>query len=193
MNPERKALYDGLSSAAWGYFFLTFDFNLNTVSILPRFAGWLLLLDACRWLSGVRRDLALLRPLCILLAGWNALDWLLSWVGRDLDGQILFLDLLIGAAGLYFHYQFLTDMAALAEQFQPSDSGLSEKICRRRTAYLVLVTIIALLMDLPAGLLGDWREGIILAVGVAACVVAVAVMLALFELRKYLAPLEPDK
>lgn len=193
MNPDRKDLYDGLSHAAWGYFFLTFDFNLNTVSILPRFMGWLLLLYACGRLSGARRDLALLRPLCILLAGWNAVDWLLSWMGRDLDGKILFLDLIVAAAGLYFHYQFLTDMAALAEQFQPEGDSLDRRLCRRRTAYLVLITVIALLMDLPAGVLGDWREGVIVAAGVAACVVAVAVMLALFELRRYLAPLEPQE
>ena len=193
MTVDRDALYRGLSHAAWGYFFFTFDFNLNAVSILPRFAGWLLLLDACGRLSGVRRDLALLRPLCTLLAGWNVFDWLLSWMGRDLDGQILFLDLLVASAGLYFHYQFLTDMAALAEQFQPEGSGLSKKICRRRTAYLVLITITVLLMDLPAGLLGDWREGIVLAVAAMACVAAVLIISAMFSLRKCLAPLEPHE
>lgn len=193
MTADRDALYRGLSHAAWGYFFLTFDFNLGTVSVLPRFVGFGLLLSAITRLSGARRDLALLRPLCILLAGWHAFDWLLSWMGRDLDGQILFLDLLIVAAGLYFHYQFLTDMAALAEQFQRSGSELSGKICRRRTAYLVLITITALLMDLPAGLLGDWREGIILCVMAAGCAAALLIITAMFSLRKCLAPLEPHE
>ena len=193
MTVDRDALYRGLSHAAWGYFFLTFDFNLGTVSVLPRFVGFGLLLSAITKLSGARRDLALLRPLCILLAGWNAFDWLLSWMGRDLDGQILFLDLLVAAAGLYFHYQFLTDMAALAEQFQPEGGGLSQKICRRRTAYLVLITITVLLLDLPAGLLGDWREGIVLAVAAMACVAAVLIISAMFSLRKCLAPLEPHE
>ena len=193
MTVDRDALYRGLSHAAWGYFFLTFDFNLNQVSILPRFVGFCLLLSAITKLSGARRDLALLRPLCILLAACNAFDWLLSWIGRDLDGQILFLDLIVAAAGLYFHYQFLTDMAALAEQFQPEGGGLPKKICRRRTAYLVLITITVLLMDLPAGLLGDWREGIILCVTAAGCVAALLIITAMFSLRKCLAPLEPHE
>lgn len=193
MNLDQKDLYDGLSHAAWGYFFLTFDFNLNTVSILPRFVGFCLLLSAITRLSGARRDLALLRPLCILLAGWNAIDWLLSWMGQDLDGRILFLDLLVAAAGLYFHYQFLTDMAALAEQFQPDGSELSGKICCRRTAYIVLITITALLMDLPAGLLGDGQEWIILCVMAVACVAALLIITAMFSLRKCLAPLEPHE
>lgn len=193
MNPERENLYRGLSHGAWGYFFLNFDLNFNNVSVLPRFVGFCLLLSAIAKLSGARRDLTLLRPLCILLACWNALDWLLSWMGRDLDGQILFLDLLVGAAGLYFHYQFLTDMAALAEQFQRSGSELSGKICCRRTAYIVLITITALLMDLPAGLLGDWQEGIILCIMAAGCIAALLIITAMFSLRKCLAPLGPHE
>ena len=114
MNADREQIYSGLSHAAWGYFFLNFDFNFNTVSIFPRFVGFLLLLSAIDKLSGERRDLALLRPLTMLLAVWSGLDWLVSWAGGDVDGHILFLDLLVAAAGLYFQFQFLTDMAALA-------------------------------------------------------------------------------
>lgn len=43
---ERKTLYDGVSNAAWGYFFLYFNINLGAVNILPRFVGWLLFLAA---------------------------------------------------------------------------------------------------------------------------------------------------
>ena len=68
MSQDNRDIYSGLSNAAWGYFFLHFDFNLNNVSIFPRFVGWLLLLSACKKLSGERRDLALLRPLAVLLA-----------------------------------------------------------------------------------------------------------------------------
>ena len=103
---EPNQLHDGLSQAAWGYFFVTFDFNLGTVSILPRFVGFLLLLSAIGKLSGLRRDLALLRPLCMLLACYSFGDWFLSWSGRDIDGMIPFLDLVVAVAMLYFHFQF---------------------------------------------------------------------------------------
>ena len=79
MSLDRETLYRGLSHAAWGYFFLHIHFKLNHVDILPAFAGWLLLLSACQKLSGARRDLALLRPLAVLMSVWNGADWLAAW------------------------------------------------------------------------------------------------------------------
>ena len=194
MSQENRDVYSGLSHAAWGYFFLHFDFNLNNVSIFPRFVGWLLLLSACKKLSGERRDLALLRPLSVLLAVWYALDWLLSWGGGNVNGHILFLDLLTAAAGLYFHFQFLTDMAALAAQYQPEGAGLDEKLRRRRTVYVMLITLVALLGDL--GLLvelpehlGEWvAMGMLLT----ALIAAFMIMAALFRLRRYFAAAEVE-
>ena len=78
MSPDERRLESGLSCAAWGYFLLHFDVTLGPVSILPAFAGYLLLLSAIGKLSGIRRDLALLRPLGGLLAAWNIFDWLCS-------------------------------------------------------------------------------------------------------------------
>ena len=192
MNPDREVLYRGLSHAAWGYFFLHFDFNLGTVSVFPRFAGFLLLLSAISKLSGERRDLALLRPLAILLAAWHGVDWLLSWGGMDVDGHILFLDLLMTAANLYFHFQFLTDMAALAGQYQPAGDDLDRRLRRRRTAYVVLATAIALILDLPAGLLGDWQHWAAMGMAVGACIMAVFVMTGLFGLRRCFREGAPD-
>ena len=187
MNPENRDIYSGLSHAAWGYFFLHFDFSLNNVSIFPRFVGWLLLLSACEKLSGQRRDLALLRPLAVLLAVWHGLDWLLSWGGGNVYGHILFLDLLIAVAGLYFHFQFLTDMAALAEQYQPEGADLDGQLRRCRTVYVALITLVALLGDL--GLLvelpehmGEWvAMGMLLT----ALIAAFLIMAALFRLRRF--------
>lgn len=189
---DQSTLYNGLSNAAWGYFFLNFDFNLGTVSIFPRFVGFLLFLSAIKKLSEARRDLALLRPLCVLLAVWAAVDWLLSWGGGDVDGHILFLDLLVSVAGLYFHFQLLTDMAAFAEQYQPEGGNLDDRIRRRRTVYIVLITLIAVISWLWSSHLSPQQigtgSGIIwgaLAVAaVAAVITALLIMVALFELRR---------
>ena len=187
MSQENRSIYDGLSHAAWGYFFLHFDFNLNNVSIFPRFVGWLLLLSACTKLAGIRRDLALLRPLTVLLAAWHALDWLLSWGGADVSGHVLFLDLLTAVAGLYFHFQFLTDMAALAEQYQPEGAGLDGKLRRRRTVYVVLITLVALLGDF--GLLVElpehWGEWVAMGMALTGLIAAFLIMAALFRLRRF--------
>ena len=186
---DQDTLYSGLSNAAWGYFFLNFDFNLGTVSIFPRFVGFLLFLSATGKLSGARRDLALLRPLCVLLAAWNAADWLLSWSGGGVDGHILFLDLLAAVAGLYFHFQLLTDMAAFAEQYQPEGGNLDSRIRRRRTVYIVLITAVALAsgMDPQQVIMGSDLTPVILGVlAVAAVITALCIMAALFELRRCL-------
>lgn len=185
---DRSMMYSGLSNAAWGYFFLNFDFNLGTVSIFPRFVGFLLFLSAIRKLSGARRDLALLRPLCLLLAAWHAADWLLSWTGGNLDGHILFLDLLVAVAGLYFHFQFLTDMAAFAERYQPEGGDLDRRIRRRRTAYIVLITLIALASRSVPGQIvmeSDIAMGVLTAITIAALITALFIMAALFALRRY--------
>ena len=185
---DKNALYSGLSAAAWGYFFLHVDVNIGPVSILPDFVGWLLLFIALEKLAGERRDLALLRPLVLLLLGWSLLDWLFAWAGRSLEGQILFLDLLTAAAGLYFHYQFLTDMAALAERYQDPEDNLDRRLRRRRTQYLVLVTAIQLTVTLAGNWRQEWQIWLAMGMAVAGCVVAVLIMAALFALRRYFMP-----
>lgn len=184
---EQSTLYSGLSNATWGYFFLNFDINLGTVNIFPRFVGFVLFLSAIRKLSGARRELVLLRPLCVLLAVWAAIDWLLSWTGGGVDGHILFLDLLVAVAGLYFHFQFLTDMAALAEQYQPEGGDLDSRIRRRRTVYIVLITVISLAscLDLQRPVTqSDLLLGAVAVMAFAALITALFIMAALFELRR---------
>ena len=127
---DRENLYQAFSHAAWGYFFLTVDFNLGTVSISPKFVGYLLFLSAIGKLKEERRDLVLLRPLCILLGAWSFLNWGASWLGGKIDGRVIFLDLLVAAAGLYFQYQFLTDLAVLAETCQAEEDRLDVRLLR---------------------------------------------------------------
>ncbi len=184
MLTDQKTIYQGLSHAAWGYFFLDFDLNLGTVSVIPRFVGFLLLLSAISKLSGHRRDLALLRPLCILLSAWNGADWLLSWFGGDMGGKVLFLDLLIAAAGLYFHFQFLTDMAALAETYQGEGENLDLRLRNRRTFYVVMLTAVALFSRLAAESDGDWRQYVVTIGALVAFIAALSVMFGLFALRR---------
>lgn len=187
---EPNQLYDGLSQAAWGYFFVSFDFNLGTVSILPRFVGWLLLLYAIGKLSGVRRDLALLRPLCMLLAAFAFGDWFLSWSGGSIDGMIPFLDQVVTVSALYFHFQFLTDIAALAQEFQLDDDNLSAKLRGHRTAYTLLITAIALLQSASQVFPWEWWNGVIVVVAIITCVVGLLIMADLFRLRRMAPRLE---
>lgn len=181
---DRETLYKGLSHAAWGYFFLHFDFNLGTVSVLPRFVGYLLLLSAIGKLSGERRDLGLLRPLCVLLAASSGLDWLFSWAGADPSGLFPPLDMVVAVAGLYFHFQFLTDMAALAEHHQSEEGDLDRRLLRRRAAYTVLTTVAVVLLYLPVGRSEEQRAFAVGALAAILLLVALFLMGGLFELRR---------
>lgn len=179
-------MYRGLSHAAWGYFFLHFDFNIGTVSIFPRFVGYLLFLSTIHKLSKERRDLTLVRPLCILLAAWTGVDWLLSWAGADSGGLFPPLNMVILVAGIYFHFQFLTDMAALAEQYQSEGDNLDRRLVNRRTAYIVLSTVAYVLLYLPAGgyRFEEVRTFAVTALAVILLIVALFIMKGLFDLRR---------
>ncbi len=179
----RKTLYDGVSNAAWGYFFLYFDVNFGTVSILPRFVGWLLFLAAIQKLKEERRDLALLRPLALLLALWSAADWLASWAGADVDGLFPPLDLIAAVAGMYFHFQLFTDLAALAAAHQPEGAGLDSRLLRWRTVQTVLLTVMALSLYAAEWTGGGWAYAAT-ALAVAYLVVGLCLMAALFALRR---------
>lgn len=179
---DRETIYNGLSNAAWGYFFLYFNINLGSINILPAFVGWLLFLSAINKLKEARRDLALLRPLGILLAVWNAADWLAACFGASIGGRFLPLDLIVAAAGMYFHFQFLTDCAALAEPF--SYSGLDRRLLRWRTVQTVMLTAAALALY-AAERLGEAWAYVSAALGLVYLLAGICLMAALFALRKY--------
>lgn len=191
--PERNSLEEGLTCAAWGYLFLDLDINLGAVSILPRFVGWLLFLSAVRELKEERRDLALLRPLAVPLAVWAALDWGASWLGGDVDGLLPPLDLIMAVAQMYFHFQFLTDLAALAEKYRPEED-LSRRILKWRAVQTVLVTVFALVPYLPARFSGTTiLNGGVVVLAVIHCLVGLSLMLCLFTLRNLLRDRPPEE
>ena len=100
MTTNRDKLYDGVSHAAWAYFFLYFDINLGSINILPDFVCYLLLWSAIGCLEEEERDLTLLRPLCVLLGVWAGADWVFTLLGGtnayprtlilDSEGEITF-------------------------------------------------------------------------------------------------------
>lgn len=188
---NREMLYRGLSCAAWGYLFLNFDFNLGRISILPRFVGFLFLLCAINSLFKERDDLLLLRPICIFFAAYYAVDWGLSFVGRGLDLQIVFLDLLLVAAQLYFHFQFLTDIAAVAENCPKDGEKFAARLRHCRTIYTLLSTAVALTGMIPSLIRANYgkiysgtQKDILVLLGLLEGVTAVVIIVTLFGLKR---------
>jgi len=186
---DRQNLYDGASLAAWAYIFLHLDFKLGTVSVLPDFVGYMMFLSVIRLLSEERRDTELLRPLCILLAVWNFVDWLASWRGGTISGTVTFLDVIINVAMLYFHFQLLTDCAAIATTFQPEGENLDRRFLKWRTVNVLLLTLISVAIYLPEW---EWLGFAELAFAVVILIVTLCLVSCLFELRDLFSSSEDD-
>lgn len=182
---DYKKLYDGISKAAWGYFFIYFDFNINNISIFPSFVGYLLFLSAIRYLKDEERDLSLLRTLGIILALWHGFDWLGGWFSFELDSVLQFVDVLMSLISLYFHFQLLTNLASIAAKHQPEGYELDSKLLRYRTIQTVILTAITIITHLHTWLMEIWIiiSIIMLIVNV---IVSICLMKALFDLRKCL-------
>ena len=180
---HRQTLYDAISKAAWGYFFLYFDLKLNSVSVLPSFVGFLLFLSAIKLLKEERRDLELLQPLGILLAVWHGGNWLCSWLGTSLDGLFPMVDLIISLAGVYFHFQMLTDFAALAAKYQQPEQDLDRKLLKWRTRQTLLLTAISL-CAYPLRFLTELWEPTLMVLAIMGFITSLCIMFTLFDLRR---------
>ena len=121
---ERKGLYSSLGKIAWGYALIYLYFNINTIDLLPDWAGWLLIGSALPGVAAAGEPSALLlRPLCWLLAAWEGLCWALEAMGRPTELWGLWL--IAAAVSLYVHFQLFTNVVftTLMHLPLPLDSG----------------------------------------------------------------------
>ena len=182
---DYQKLYDGISKAAWGYFFIYFDFTINTVSILPSFVGYLLFLSAIGYLKDEERELSLLHTLCVILALWHGVDWLAGWVSFDMDGVWQFVDILVSLVNLYFHFQLLTNLASIATKYQPEGYELDSELLRYRTIQTVILTAITIITHFHSRLLEVWIFVSIVML-IIYSIAGICLMKALFDLRRCL-------
>ena len=180
---DYQKLYTGIGRAAWGYFFIYFDINLNTVSILPSFIGYLLFLSAINHLCDEERELNLLRTLGIILTVWHIASWFASFGAIKLDGMLPAVDIIIGVVNIYFHFQLLTNLASIAAKYQSEDHEFDAKLLRYRTMQTVMITAVIIL-----GYLAKWQTELVTVISVGMIIVylivAVLLMKALFDLRR---------
>ena len=160
-----------------------FDFNINTVSILPSFIGYLLFLSAINYLCDEERELNLLRTLVTILTMWHIASWLASWAAIDLDGMLQVVDIIIGVVNIYFHFQLLTNLASIATKYQSADDELDAKLLRYRTLQTVMLTAVIIV-----GYLAKWLPELVTVVSIGMIIiyliVGILLMKALFDLRR---------
>ena len=71
-----------LTKLIWGLLLATFDFNLNTLDILPDCVGWFLLASGVKGLGPVLPQLPLLYPLAAAMGAVSVPEEVLSCSGR---------------------------------------------------------------------------------------------------------------
>ncbi len=148
MMTDYQKLQRSLSKVIWGYIFLYIDININQVSLLPDFVGYLLFLSAIEGLKDEERELTLLKTLDVILAIWNGAAWVMSWVSVEIGGRWLFADLLISVINIYFQFQFVTNLAAIAQRYQTEEDDLHGKMLKYRTWQTVILTVVTIVAEL---------------------------------------------
>lgn len=182
---DYNKIYNGISKAIWGYFFLYFNINLGTISILPSFIGYILFLKSIDLLQEEERELSLLKTLGVILGIWEGIQWLANCVGYSFDGKWQFLNLIIGLVNLYFHFQFLTNLASIATKHQQENCIYDKNLLSYRTILTILQTIFIVFTSF-----NFFSEEVIvyitLALGIIFVIVCIGMMVILNQLRKHL-------
>lgn len=181
-----QSIYNGISKAAWGYFFIYFDFTFNGVSIFPSFVGYLFFLSAINRLSNEERELNLLKSLTLILISWHTALWISSWVSFNLDGRFPIIDAIICVVNLYFHFQFLTNLASIAAKYQPENASLDKKLLKYRTAQTIMLTVIFILYHWVIAQFESFSAIILIGIIIANAIVCLMLVVAMFALRRCL-------
>lgn len=136
MNPEllTKALY----RIAIGFGILCFDINLGPINILPNWLGYWLIVKSLDAIAEEEPSAALLKSLGNLLIGWFAVTWVMKILGMNLRASlVLWVAYLVAVEQLYFQFQLLTNIAAIAKKYVPQ---FEQRILQLRTVMTLMVT-----------------------------------------------------
>lgn len=112
---DREKLAKALGQILWGYAMLHLDINLGSIDILPNWLGFYFFYKALSAIAETEPSAGLLKPLCIILGGWEGLLWVGKILGIVSAGIIL--TTISTVLRLYFFFQLLTNIADAAEKF----------------------------------------------------------------------------
>ncbi len=169
---KSNSYLDSLTRIAWAYLFLFLNLSANSrtvsVNLFPDWIGWLLIFQALPAIEKEERTAALLRPVVVLLGIFDAVNWIASlFTGKPLSLPLL--QLIASVLTLYFHFQFLTDLASVA-----SAHGLprfSARLLHMRTAATLCSAVLSVLyyigsLDALSGILLFFLIGVSLILAV---------------------------
>ena len=188
MRTDYQKLQRSLSKVILGYVFLYININIGQVNLLPVFVGYLLFLSAIEGLKEEERELSLLKTLGVILALWHAFVWAMSWVSVEIEGKWLLADILISVMNIYFQFQFVTNLAAIAEKYQTEEDGKMLKYRTWQTVILTVITIVTELLPQEPTLVGY----LFTTMAVVYLILAFCLIKALFDLRRCVQEPQPE-
>ena len=190
---KRTPAANAADSILKGYLFLHLNLNLGTLNVLPNWVGYLFINEILPDLALTRPSALLLRPLGWGLAAWEGVCWVLTLFSITPTGLLgtsiwQLAQVAAGVAGLYFHFQLLTDLAETARmKGYPS----VKKLLRLRTVKTLLSTFVLGVGLPPASqLMPQWMIYWVIGVSVVA---TIWICLTLNDLSLYLDNLEPPE
>lgn len=177
---------NAVGKLCWGYFFIYINLYIGTIDILPTWVGFLLIYAALDGVAVMDPSAKLIKPFALLLMAESGAEWMLEIFGATVD--LYWIDILIGAISLYFHFQLLTNLAGIAES---RESAYSNKLKKLRSMQTVFLTIMALM---PVGQkvnISLAENGVfVFVLGLASVVVMLSICIVLFRYRKELQAME---
>lgn len=170
---------------AVGYCLIYLNFTINGWDLLPNFVGWLLFYRAILALKERRPKVMLLKNFALVLGAWAVVEWLPFSLMEELSQSGLpgvgIPGLVLQMMALYFHFQFLTELAELAGTYPERMD--QETLLRARTGVTVLQTATVLVAAVPYQRLPDsLAEGV--ETLAALCLVALAVIFCVTIVRE---------
>ena len=184
---ETEKLIQSIGRIAWATLFLFLDININGISLLPEFVGYLMILSAIDGLVSKVREIGLLKPLALMLTIWYGLGWFAAFAGVDIHNSILAVSLLMTVVSVYFYFQLLSDIAIIAKEVQSETADTDRRILLWRNVQLILTTLSSLIVYFTAastlqGVIGVIALFLILGTAVS----CIGIILTLFDLKKQL-------
>ncbi len=135
-------LYRAWTEIAYGFLFLFLNLDLGTINILPDWVGYYLFFRALPVMEEENREAGLLVWPVKLLGCWALLRWVLQVFGVGWELRIL--SLVMAVLSLYVRFQFLTNLAGIAEAHGCPNH---ERLLQLRTVITLLLTLSTLSVE----------------------------------------------
>lgn len=177
---QREQLSRALRKIFWGYIFLYFDINLGTIDILPAWIGYIYFSQAINVCIEKEEESAkLLKSICMILTIYRLIDWFVMMFGIKMD--ILIVSELFSVITLYFHFQFLTNLANIAHKYE---CPIENTLLALRTVHTVMMTILTFTVHF------EKIEWLSLMIMVAQIIIMIFICFVIGKFRRYIDAME---